>query len=212
MKTDKKLFIVIEGIDGCGKDTVIDNLVKKYNGYVKTRNISDRPLGRGIRGTIGNHDDETIYKFMHNHVGVAHMYLSELFVVQEDVKELLKDNHVICSRWHYSTMAYVGDSPKVIDVIRDADKELLQPDLIIRLRLPVEIALARMAKRNQKIEFFEKRDKLEKVSERYDNLISLYGKDLPIIHIPVQELGKDEVLENVMIVIERFLKNSIPGV
>lgn len=212
MENKKKLFIVIEGIDGCGKDTVIDSIIKTYKGYVKTRNISDRPLGRGIRSMVGNHDSDIIERFMHNHVGVAHMFLSELFVVQEEIKDLLKEDHVICSRWHYSTMAYVGDSPKVIDVIREADKELLQPDLIIRLRLPVETALSRLYKRNQKIEFFEKRDKLEAVSKRYDNLISHYGKDLPIVHIPVEELTKDEVLENVMIVIERFLKNSIPGV
>lgn len=210
--SDKKLFIVVEGIDGCGKDTLIDNIVKTYKGYVKTRNISDRPLGRGIRGMVGNHDSDIINRFMHNHIGVAHMFLSELFVVQEEVKDLLKEDHVICSRWHYSTMAYIGDSPKVIDIIKEADKELLQPDLIIRLRLPVELALERMAKRNQKIEFFEKRDKLEVVSKRYDNLISLYGKDLPILHIPVEDLDKEEVLENVMLVINRFLKNSIPGV
>ena len=209
---NKKLFIVIEGIDGCGKDTLIDNIVKIYKGYVKTRNISDRPLGRGIRGMIGNQDDDIINRFIHNHIGVAHMFLSELFVVQEEVKDLLKEDHVICSRWHYSTMAYIGDSPKVIDIIKEADKELLQPDLIIRLRLPVELALERMAKRNQKIEFFEKRDKLEIVSKRYDNLISLYGKDLPILHIPVEDLDKEEVLENVMLVINRYLKNSIPGV
>jgi thymidylate kinase len=92
--------------------------------------------------------DPIVDKFMHNHMGVAHMYLAELFFVQEQVKEALLTNNVICSRWHYSTMAYIGDSQEVINFIGNASKDLLKPNLVIRLKIDVEEALNRVDTRN----------------------------------------------------------------
>ena len=205
MEQEETLFVVIEGIDGCGKDTQIDMVVEKLENFTTLRNISSYPLGKGIRGMIGS-DDKLVNKFMHNHMGVAHMYIGELFFVQEQVKEALVNNNVICSRWHYSTMAYIGDSPDVIEFIGKSGNHLLKPHIVIRLRIDVETSLERIRSRNENLEFFETKERLEATHKRYDKLNGLYGNygTYNIYNINVDNLSREEVHEKIKEVINNY--------
>lgn len=200
----KNLFVAIEGIDGCGKDTQIDMIVDSLPDFVSCRNISKYPLGIGIRGMISSTDNK-VDKFMHNNVGVAYMYLSELFFVQEEIKELLETNDVICSRWHYSTMAYVGDSSVVKNVIKTAASELLIPDIVIRLKLDLDTCLNRISNRGDTIEFFEKENKLKVIDQRYDNIDQMYSPmKVNVITIDVNGKDRETIHETIKSIILNY--------
>jgi len=157
-------FIVLEGIDGCGKTTQINELSKwlpksglmnKNATLIKTREPGGSILGREIRDMILN-----------THKSIAPSNLTELLLYSADRAEhiskiilpaLQNGNWIISDRFAGSTLAYQGYGREIsIDIIKKLENIVCQnirPDLTFFLEItPEESILRRKNKVADRIE------------------------------------------------------------
>ena len=160
----KGKFIVLEGIDGCGKTTQINELYKwlpksglinKNRTLIKTREPGGSILGREIRDMILN-----------NNKSNSPSILTELLLYSADRAEhiskvilpaLQNGNWIISDRFSGSTLAYQGYGREIsIDIIKKLEDIVCQnikPDLTIFLEIsPEESILRRKNKVADRIE------------------------------------------------------------
>ncbi len=157
-------FIVLEGIDGCGKTTQINELYKwlpnsglinKNRTLIKTREPGGSILGRDIRDMILN--DSKLN---------SPSILTELLLYSADRAEhiskvilpaLQNGSWIICDRFSGSTLAYQGYGREIsIDIIKKLENIVCQdikPDLTFFLEIsPEESILRRKNKVADRIE------------------------------------------------------------
>ncbi len=157
-------FIVLEGIDGCGKTTQINELSKwlpksglinKNATLIKTREPGGSILGREIRDMI-----------LKNNESNSPSILTELLLYSADRAEhiskiilpaLQNGNWIISDRFSGSTLAYQGYGREInIDIIKKLENIVCQnikPDLTFFLEIsPEESILRRKNKVADRIE------------------------------------------------------------
>ena len=160
----KGKFIVLEGIDGCGKTTQINELSKwlpksglinNNATLIKTREPGGSNLGKEIREMILN-----------NNKSNPPSILTELLLYSADraehiskiISPALKDgNWIISDRFSGSTLAYQGYGREInIDIIKQLENIVCQnirPDLTFLLEIsPEESILRRKNKVADRIE------------------------------------------------------------
>ena len=160
----KGKFIVLEGIDGCGKTTQITELYKwlpksglinKNRTLIKTREPGGSILGREIRDMILN-----------NNKSNSPSILTELLLYSADRAEhiskvilpaLQSGNWIISDRFSGSTLAYQGYGREIsIDIITKLENIVCQnirPDITFFLDIsPEESILRRRNKVEDRIE------------------------------------------------------------
>ena len=150
----KGKFIVIEGIDGCGKTTQIDEISKwlptsglmsENSKLVKTREPGGSLLGKKIRNLI-----------LDNNKNNKPSSLAELLLYSADRAEhvakiispaLEKDNWVLSDRFADSTLAYQGYGRHInLEIIKNIESIVCQgehPDLTIFLEISAEESILR---------------------------------------------------------------------
>ena len=150
-------FIVIEGIDGCGKTTQIEEiarwlptsgLMKKNSKLVKTREPGGSLLGKKIRNLILENDKNN-----------NPSSLAELLLYSADRAEhvskiispaLEKDDWVLSDRFADSTLAYQGYGRDIdLEIIKNIESIVCQgeqPDLTIFLEISAEESILRRKK------------------------------------------------------------------
>ena len=148
----KGKFIVIEGIDGCGKTTQIDRiskwlpnsgLMKKNSKLIKTREPGGSILGGKLRNLILDNNNKP-------------SSLAELLLYSADRAEhvtkiispaLKKDDWVISDRFSDSTLAYQGYGRNInIETIKTIESIVCQgeyPDITIFLEISAEESVLR---------------------------------------------------------------------
>lgn len=178
MKVYPGSLIVFEGIDGCGKTSTIEEvfnqLVKEGHKVVTLANIVEfSTTGTAIRTMLIKKGD-TI-----DDIRIINLYLSELryavYNTINGIEKYLKEGYIVlCSRWFYSTYAYINPSKRVNDIIYNSTFDLPIPDLSIYLKVDTNVAIKRIKNRNESnsFDYFEKRDKLEVIKNRYSTLFS----------------------------------------
>ena len=150
----KGKFIVIEGIDGCGKSTQVDEifrwlpnsgLMNKKSLLIKTREPGGTLIGRKLRKLIlSNEDNETPSN------------LTELLLYSADRAEhiskiispaLNKGNWIISDRFAGSTLAYQGYGrsidKKIINNLENIASQGEKPDITFLLKITPEESIAR---------------------------------------------------------------------
>ncbi len=171
-------FIVIEGIDGCGKTTQIDELSKwlpssglinKKSKLITTREPGGSQLGKKLRGII-----------LDNNANNKPSSLAELLLYSADraehvskiISPALKNNDwVISDRFSDSTLAYQGYGRNInLEIIKNIESIVCQgeyPDLTFFLEIsPEESVLRRKNEIPDRIESEGLRF-LEKVNEGF---------------------------------------------
>jgi dTMP kinase len=149
------MFIVFEGLDGCGKTTQLELL--KYNlekdGYknVKTfREPGSTELSEIIRDILLNldlTDTQRMFLFL----------TARNSLVKEEIEPAVKNNDIVlCDRYTPSTLAYQGYGKNVTDIgvihrLNNLACENIHPDLTIFLDVPVEECMRRQ-KNHDKME------------------------------------------------------------
>ena len=150
----KGKFIVIEGIDGCGKTTQIDEISKwlptsglmRHNSQlVKTREPGGSLLGKKLRNLI-----------LDNNKNNKPSSLAELLLYSADRAEhvskiispaLENEDWVISDRFADSTLAYQGYGRDInLDIIKNIESIVCQgqhPDLTIFLEISAEESVLR---------------------------------------------------------------------
>jgi len=160
----KGKFIVLEGIDGCGKTTQINKLsewlpksglINQNTTLIKTREPGGSILGREIRDMILNNNKKNTPSI-----------LTELLLYSADRAEhiskvilpaLQNGNWIISDRFSGSTLAYQGYGREInIDIIKKLENIVCQnirPDLTFFLEIsPEESILRRKNKVADRIE------------------------------------------------------------
>ena len=147
-------FIVIEGIDGCGKTTQIDEISKWLPSsglmgnnakLVKTREPGGSLLGKKLRNLI-----------LKNNKNNNPSSLAELLLYSADRAEhvskiispaLEKENWVLSDRFAASTLAYQGYGRDInLEIIKNIESIVCQgeqPDLTILLEISAEESVLR---------------------------------------------------------------------
>ena len=150
----KGKFIVIEGIDGCGKTTQIDELskwlpnsglIKKGSQLITTREPGGSKLGKKIRGMI-----------LDNNENNKPSSLTELLLYSADRAEhvskiiapaLINNDWVISDRFSDSTLAYQGYGRGInLEIIKNVESIVCQgeyPDLTFFLEISPEESIFR---------------------------------------------------------------------
>ena len=150
----KGKFIVIEGIDGCGKTTQIDELSKwlphsglinKGSQLITTREPGGSLLGKKIRGMI-----------LDNNENNKPSSLTELLLYSADRAEhvskiiapaLINNDWVISDRFSDSTLAYQGYGRGInLEIIKNVESIVCQgeyPDLTFFLEISPEESIFR---------------------------------------------------------------------
>ena len=150
----KGKFIVIEGIDGCGKTTQIDalskwlpksGLINKDSKLITTREPGGSLLGKKLRGLILDNNDNN-----------KPSSLAELLLYSADraehvskiISPALKNNDwVISDRFSDSTLAYQGYGRNInLEIIKNIESIVCQgeyPDLTFFLEISPEESILR---------------------------------------------------------------------
>ena len=210
----KGKFIVIEGIDGSGKTTQIDQLSKwlnksdlipKNNKLVITREPGGTTLGRSIRSLLLDTSIET-----------SPDSITELLLYAADraqhVNEILrpslnKGDWVISDRFCGSTLAYQGYGRKLnINLIKELEiisTQGISPDITFFLDIPVNESIKRRLNRQE--------DRMEKEGREFLSNVSLgfqtLSKDNKWKQISALK-AKEDIIAEIKYEIKNLLKNK----
>jgi dTMP kinase len=163
------MFITIEGIDGSGKSTLAAALARRLSErlgqgrVVLTREPTDQSeWGRRLRQSerLGRlpRDEE-----------IAHFHQDRLQHLANVVKPALAAGKlVICDRYVDSLLAYQARDPADADrLLATMAGELLVPDLVLLLELPVATALERIGTARNGPTSFERETTLARAAAIY---------------------------------------------
>jgi dTMP kinase len=142
METKRGLFIVIEGLNGVGKGTLVNHisqwLTDRHQSFIRTREIGGTDFAEAIRGLVWS-DME-----MSEEVKTMAISAARLDHVQRVIKPALAEGKIVlCDRSYLSTLCFQGKLPITHGLI-DMSMEGLQPDLMIILDAPVELMRERI--------------------------------------------------------------------
>lgn len=195
----KKLFIVLEGIDGSGTSTqaslLKDYFIQKGQKAVISPEPTNGVIGKMIREAMQKKvifikdqqkfDEQMAYLFAADRH--YHLY--------NDVDGVFKligqeECHVISTRYYFSSLAYNCHTLEEFNFVRQLNQRFPNPDLVIYIELPVEVSLERLQERKI-IDVYENKEKLIQVRNNYQQIFNNYpglllkinGKeDIDIVH------------------------------
>ncbi|HBS48334.1 TPA: dTMP kinase [Candidatus Dependentiae bacterium] len=153
----KGLLITIEGIEGCGKSTLSNNLFKKLQESNSKLFLTKEP-GQTI---IGEKIKKILYEEKHQMAAKTEFLLFAANRAQhfhEIIVPKLNDNYIIISdRMGDSSIAYQGFGLGLdIETLQDINKWAMNdisPDLTIYVRLDIETAFKRLSSRGSLTSF-----------------------------------------------------------
>lgn len=174
-------LVAVEGIDGSGKGTLVDNLKNEYPDAIYTKEPSDGFYGKAIRDRLETEDNATPADF--------YGFLSDRYEHCDNlIKPALESGEmVVTDRYALSTYAYqskiLDEELGLVDPIGYIDDMTyhftIEPDLYIYLSIDVDTALERIDTDDK----YEKRENLKEAKRMYDYLTD--RKD-NIVRIPGQ--------------------------
>ena len=145
------MLISFEGTEGCGKSTLIRNLLQKFSSAkiqaISTREPGGSPVAEKIREIIlHNEMDPLTELFLYESARAEHF--------EKVIEPALKAKKIVlCDRFIDSTIAYQGFARglklPVIETLNKLATESRAPDLTFFLDLPVEEGLARATDPNK---------------------------------------------------------------
>jgi dTMP kinase len=178
----KNLFIAFEGIDGSGKSTQVKLLKDKLEQtgakvYV-TCEPTDSPMGKTIRD-IFSHRMEA------DHRTIAALFVADrlhhLLNKTDGIIKMLEDGYtVITDRYYLSSYAYQSAHVELEWVMQanSLSENLLRPDLNVYIDITAEESIERIIKGREIIEMYETLDNLQKVRNKYFEVMELVkGKE-----------------------------------
>ena len=200
----KGRFIVLEGIDGSGKTTQIEQLAAHLRSLGREVVVTAEPTisvsGGLLRDALGGLQKRTACEM------AALFVLDRIFhnVSKGGIGELLDNGYdVICDRYYYSSLAYQGSETDFDWVMRmNLDcPEIRRPDLCIFLDVDPEVSLGRIASSRASTEIYEKKELLEKFRARFLSVFDML-KDRENIAIVDASQPRERVAELVFAAVE----------
>ncbi len=160
-------FIVLEGIDGCGKTTVAKLLAPKLKAWSTKEPTTTSGAGKKIKAILEHK------KAAPPILELQKLYMADRALHTKKIEAVLgAGKNVVCQRYAMSTFAY-GMAFGIPH--KDLKHKFLEPDMTFLLDLPAEIAMKRIKSRKQGLEYFEKQEKLKKIRAQYKKLAKQFG-------------------------------------
>ena len=164
-------FIALEGIDGSGKSTQTERLVRRLTGHGvtcrATREPTGRPVGALIRQALTGQTplDPRVIAALYAADRIDHLVNGEdglLSLVERGIT-------VVTDRYYFSSYAYHSVDMDMDWVIgaNSVSAGLLRPTLTVFLDVPVERALERIRRGRDRVELFEREDRLRRTRALY---------------------------------------------
>ena len=178
MKSNKGKFIVIEGLDGCGKSTQIKLLGNKLINSGKEVLLTEEQT----KGAVGR----LIVQVLNGKIFLPLDSLQLLFVADrsdhlyQTIEPALKEGKVvICDRYFWSTVAY-GSLELDKNWLLKIHRYCRRPDMTIFIDISPEECLKRINKRGDQKDIFEKKEKLIQIRESYFWLMNKFPDTIVI--------------------------------
>lgn len=165
----KGKLIVVEGVDGVGKNTQSKLLVKALEAYKEVKFFSfpryDTPTGMEVADYLNGKSHEL------TRIEVARLYANDRLAAKKEIEEALeKGMYVVCDRYVLSNIAYQSSwylsrngnpdkdkwteySKGIISAIEHLEyvvNALPIPDMTLRLILPVDVAMERVTGKDKR--------------------------------------------------------------
>lgn len=148
------MFVVIEGLDGCGKTSVTEGLQQIFPNFHYTREPGGTPFAESVREVMLGFAERPAMS------DLLAMYSARMSHCAY-LKEVLKEKHVLTQRFYQCSIAYqgsaTGNDAIPADVLRKVHNLckpwLLEPDLVVFLDVPPEVSRQRMSGRKK--DYFE---------------------------------------------------------
>ena len=191
------LFIVIEGIDGCGKTTQIELLKSKFKSnnrkVIDTHEPTDGPIGALIRNIMKGRvqtDQSTI---------AALFAADRLDHINNPINGMLKKRaegfNIICSRYYFSNYAFQSEYVPIdwLVSMNSLSKKFIKADFTFYINVDPKICIERISTGRSEIEMYENYDKLNNTHQVFLSHFEHYGQDenIHIIdgHQSIEEIG-----------------------
>src|SRR5665213_3030512 len=162
MKNKKGKLIVIDGVDGSGKGTQVDLLVKRLKGEGRKVKTVDFPeyYSNFFGKFIGHCLSERYYDFVKVHPKIASaLYAADRFETKEKIEKWLKEgNIVVANRYVSANQIHQGGKIKSakkrqafiewLDEMEYGVFKIPKPDVTIYLNLPLPLIKKLLKHRN----------------------------------------------------------------
>ncbi len=206
------MFVVVEGIEGSGKSTLVASLAERLraDGYdvTSTREPGGTPLGNSIREM-----------FLNRAATIAP--LAEAMLVNaaraQHVADVIRPalvagRLVICDRFTDSTLAYQGYGRGVDSValrsLCDVATEGLEPHLVLVLDIPIVVARERLGTRAHATDRIE--NESDEFHERVRGGFLALAANSPYHRVLDGTLPAKRLLEEALAVVRKRLELRVP--
>jgi len=202
----KNLFIVFDGIDGCGKGTMIKKLHNFLFDNKKLRILTTREPTYGKYGL----EIRKILKEEKDPYAGAEKCL-ELYTKdrKEHVENVIKPflnfesgeniNIILCDRYYHSTYVFQQAQGIAFGKIHELQKEFPRPDFTFILDVDPEIALERISKSRDSYEKFEKLEFMKKIRNYFLELKERLDENIIVVDA---SKSKEEVFGDILKVLK----------
>jgi len=202
-KLIKGRFIVFEGLDGSGQTTQVNFLVN----FLKKNRI---PVFQTKEPTKNSEFGREIRKVLKGEAQINPQGLQELFakdreshLKNEIIPNLEQGRIVVSDRYYFSSFAFGSSDGADESWLLRRNKDFLLPDAVFFLDVKPEIAIKRIQNRGGKIEFFERKEKLEKAYNFYKYFLKKFENETRIFYIN-GEKSPENVFTDIKNIIQKF--------
>lgn len=197
----KGKFIVVEGIDGSGSTTQAEYIHQ----FLRLRKMRSHRTNEPTNYLIGG----LIRSWLTGDWSSSPECLQLLFTadrahhIEKEIIPLLKKGvSVVCDRYWFSTIAYGALDIPNTTLLEKINKQFLQPDIVLYVRVSPKEAMRRLRAGRNSFELFEKEKQLMKVAKEY----ARFAKKLPYFITVNGEQEKERVADDIRGVLSRKFK------
>ncbi len=202
-------FIVVEGLDGCGKSTQIELISKKLKSMGKLVYITAEPTnyetGAYLRRILSDSLEKDMY--LQGALFLADR-IEHITHPEFGVKKYIDEGYiVICDRYYFSTFAYQGTACDLdwVMQINLGCKQVLKPDLCVFLDVDPNTCKKRIDEVREKPELYEKDvEKMKQIRSKFMTVFDML-KDTHNIAIINANADINEISENIFSEIQNVL-------